>query len=373
MTKVSLLTFFDSNNFGAGLQAYGTYMILKNKGYDVKFINYRNKYEAKYEEIFGFMKGVSLVDNLKMLVKKTIFMGSYNGKKGFRSFIKSLPQTRKYKSTKDLLEFDSYEDSDFVVVGSDQVWSPLITGGEFDLTFWGSFTNKPLISIASSAGSYTYKTEDMNLLLPYLKKFKGITVREEFLNSQLIKNGIESKVILDPTLIYGRNGWEADCELKNSVEVPEYPYLFVYLVSTKYDDCFQYIDFIKNKYDLKVVYIDKYNMKRKGVDYHFKQISPFDWIKLLKEAQYVLTDSFHGTAFSMMFHKDISIIRTNNPMRLKNLLETLNVDIPLISTLDGLRESIENRIDFSIVDDRLKIEQLNSAKSIDLILNTREA
>lgn len=203
MAKIDLLTFCDSNNFGAGLQAYATYRLLVNKGYEVQFINYRNKYEAKYERLFGFMKGASIIDSAKTFIKKTIFMGVMNGKIGFKEFNKLLPKTKRYRSPADLKKFDSESNSDLIVIGSDQVWNPLITGGMLDLTFWGNFTNKPIISFSSSAGSYKYTKKDCQKLIPLLNRFKKITVREQFLHDQLTQMGIDSDIVLDPTLLLG--------------------------------------------------------------------------------------------------------------------------------------------------------------------------
>lgn len=363
MKKAALLTFSDSYNYGAGLQAFATYKLLEYEGYQVKFINYRNGSEACPEKILGLARNITLIDNMKMIIKKTIFMGHINGKKGFEEFNNMLPRTKKYvKHT--LSGFDHDYDFDYLIIGSDQVWNPLITGRNIDLSFWGDFTAKPKISISSSAGSYKYTKEDWNRIIPYLSEFKKITVREEFLRSQIIGKNIPADLILDPTLILGRKKWDELSDKYGKVNVPDKPYVFLYLVATKFNDCQQYVKFIKEKLNFEIVYVDKFNIKRNNVDHHFKTASPFDWVCLLKNAQYVLTDSFHGTAFSMMFHKNCSIVETNNSMRIKNLFELLNVKNRMFSSIEALCVNYNEIINFDEVDENLAQMQNTSINHI---------
>lgn len=364
MKKIVLLTFCDSNNFGAGLQALATYRILTDKGNSVQFLNYRNAHEAKYEKTFGFMRGASFINNFKMIIKKTVFMGSLNGKIGFYKFNKLLPKTKKY-SQKTLSFFDNENTADLVVIGSDQVWNPLITGGIMDLTFWGNFTNKPIISFSSSAGSYVYNDSDYEKIIPLLSRFKMITVREEFLKNQLAAKNINSTVIPDPTLLLGSEKWKEISERYSEAAIPDKPYAFLYLVGTKYADCSQYIEFIKKKLELEIVYLDKYNLKRGNIEHHYKKASPFDWVKLLMNSSYVLTDSFHGTAFSLMFHKNLSILKTGNPMRIQNLLELVGIEDKMFSSMEELKNLYSNEIDYASVDKKLKYNRDNSYRVID--------
>ena len=363
MKKIVLVTFFNSHNFGAGLQAYATYRILEDEGNSVKFLNYRNKYESKYEKMFGFMKNVSIVNNFKMLVKKTVFFGFINGYLGFKNFNNLLPKTRRY-SKKSLAKFDTKDESDLVVIGSDQVWNPQITGGIFDYTFWGGFTDKPLISFSSSAGSYQYTDREFTIIRPYLEKFKTITVRESYLKDQLCAQNIKSKIILDPTLILGGSEWKKIAKQYSIISPPEKPYIFLYLVSTKYQNCRDYIQYLKEQTDYQIVFLDKYNINHPEIDYHIKRASPFDWVNLLLNSQYVLTDSFHGTAFSLMFNKSFSVIKTNNPKRIENILDLVNLNYRLVSSLQDFTTVWDKAIDYHLVEKKLHDESVESLKIV---------
>ena len=245
------------------------------------------------------------------------------------------------------------------MIGSDQVWNPQISGESIDLSFWGDFTNSKKISIASSSGSYKYTNDDYKKILPLLRDFKSISVRENFLKLQLQKNNIDAQTILDPTLLYGKSNWNKEIMKMSTINLPGEDYIFVYFVITTYKEYRKYIEFLKKELGLKVLLIDRYNIKYDCVDYHIKSATPIDFVNLIKNSTYVLTDSFHGTAFSTIFEKNVSVLKTSNYKRSLNLLETIRADYKMFSNLEDLKLNFERPIDYFSANEILnkKIEE----------------
>jgi len=302
MRKVAVLTFCDSFNYGAALQAYATFVFLTDMGFECKFIDYRNKNEKKLYDCFSFISSSSIVNNIKRTIKNSILCGHKNGSAGFSLFYSKLPKTKSYNE-RNIVKFDEKENFDYVVIGSDQVWNPDICAGKIDLIFFGNFTKKKKISFASSCGSYEYSDEEWNLIKPLLSEFSSISVREEFARTQLINKGLQKKIsiLLDPTLLICEKQWNRLINEKVADNIiPKEDYIVVYFVAKKYDSCEEYIKYLAEKYESKVIFINIYNIRKKYVDYYFRKITPFDFINLIAHAKGIITDSFHAIVYSII-------------------------------------------------------------------------
>lgn len=367
--KIGILTFCDSYNYGAALQAFASYKYLCELGYECIFINYRNKEEKKLYQSISFLSSFSLIANLKRNIKNSILLGCKNGKKGFQDFYEMLPKTRKY-SCRTIKRFDEYENVDFVLIGSDQVWNPEICGGKLDLNFWGIFTTKNKISFASSCGSYSYSPGECNEIKKQLKKFIGISVREEYSKEQLLQMGVNNdiQVLTDPVTLISRETWIKIINKKSNIIVPKTKYIVVYFVKTKYEDFYESIDYVKRYSKSKVVLINIYNLKKKGVNYYFRKSTPFDFVNLIANAEYVITDSFHAIVFSTIFHIKFFYTYNDNMVRVENLTKKLNIDSRIIHDKEDTITLINKPIQYENVREYYSDMELKTRGFIENVL-----
>lgn len=356
--KIGILTFANSYNYGAALQAYATYQVFQSYGHQIEFINYRNKEEENAYSTFGYVQNFGWRGNLRKIFNHLFLHSKQYDKKAFDKFFALIPLSEKF-SKEALKTIDKKKCYDLVVIGSDQVWNPIISGGGTDYTFFGNFTNSPIMSFASSCGSHIYSEQEAKEVIPLLNRFSSITVREEFLKSQLKRLGLTKRIdcILDPTLIINRKLWEQEIDKYSSTKIiPDKPYLLVYLVILKYEKCYEAIRKIAKKMNLKIALIDRLERKKEGVDYYFRTATPFDFVNLIQSATLVFTDSFHGTAFSINMNTPFFVVDNGNPKRITDLLEKLQSQQRMIYKLEEFMY-IDEKLDFNKINKVIQKEQ----------------
>lgn len=355
MKKIGLVTYHKSYNYGAVLQVYATQYLINKLGYDCQVINYVNSNEEKENKLFALKKNISIVGLLKNLIRNFVFKSYFIRKSNFERFINRIEKTKEVYSTKEvcLLGFDTY------LVGSDQVWNPQITGGEFDKVFLLDFPVDKKISYASSMGSYVLKEEDKALLKEKLSKFNAISVREEFANEQLKNISIESQIVCDPTLLINKEEWLKCCSDDSILKSIPQEYIFLYILEPYTDELADKIKSIKEEYGLPVVYVAFSSLKKKNIDYRMDNVTPERFISLINNASLVVTDSFHGTAFSVNFNKPfISILNPVNPKRVENFLKLLNLE-------NRIYKNTIEQIDYKEVNTKLEKIRDNSIKFLE--------
>ena len=359
MKKIGILTFYNSYNYGAVLQAYATQKFLEDNNYEAKFINYVNEYENKFNKLFSYRKNKSLKDNFIILVKNICFGGHYYTKKCYFDFIKQLSKTKEYKN------IDEIDDFDILISGSDQIWNPNIYGGIMDTSFLLDFkTNAKKISYASSFGSYVLNEEEKKIFKECLQKYSHISVREDFAINQLKELGItEVFKVCDPTMLISSEKWEGLIRDYKKYQKTE-PYLVVYLVS-KYEDYKEQIKQIANKYNLKIVFVSYSNKRREYVDEYAKGYNPFEFLNLIKDSNLVLTNSFHGTVFSLLFNKEFfNLENSKNPERALTLLKNLDLENRIIRKKDELDTILNNvkEIEYDAINKKIEVYSNESKK-----------
>lgn len=363
MKKIGILTFNNSYNYGALLQAYATIKFLKLKNFDVKFINYVNKYEHKWNKLFSYRKKLSIKDNLVILIKNIFFGNYYYNKKSFKNFINSLPKSEKLNK-KRLINYNKF---DILIAGSDQIWNPNIYGGDMDTTFLLDFsTTSKKISFASSFGSYKLNSSEKKVFKRCLKDFSFVGVREDFGVSQIKKLGIENvKKVCDPTMLLSSDEWRTLIK-SEVIESIDEPYLVVYLMS-KYEDYANQIKKIADYYSLKIVFVTFSNLKRKYVDFYAKGYTPFQFLKLIQNSNLVLTNSFHGTVFSILLNKEfINLENTNNPERVKTLLNHFDLSNRIIKKDDDIDKTLSkiNVINYAKINEKIDYLSTDSKQAL---------
>lgn len=333
MKKVGIMTFHKSFNYGSALQAWALSQYLMKKNYDVCIADYTpNNYSQLYG-LFFTPKNIRLLarDFLHLLWLPFLL----RRKKDFINFQRNnLPLSNKqYDYIKGISEFAA--EKDIMITGSDQIWNPDAIDFGMDFLLKG-IHNVKKISYAASLGQSDFcnaknKDEIINCLLDY----DYISVREHT-GARKLKNLIGEKknisVVLDPTLLLDKEMYE---EI-TSKRFYRQPYIFFYSVNFT-EDAMEAATKISRTLNLPVFTLMSSTGTRKYLKYQRiiklseGNAGPSGFLDLIKNAEYVVTDSFHGVAFSIIFEKNfISINRKINDMprndeRIMNILKQLHL------------------------------------------------
>lgn len=336
--KVGVLTFHNAYNYGAILQAYATQEIVKSYGHEVEVIDYHNKaIDKDYNDRRFNIKTLPKRDFYRIpgyVVEKFFYWKRRNNYKKFIDNYLQLSKSRYYPSNSLLMT-----DYDIILIGSDQLWNKKLTGG-FDQVYWGEFaTHSHIKKIAwSICMNETNTTKEENAyIVNHLKNFYAISVREHSLQvflKKLSQNNYPQT--LDPTLMLTKENWEGLCH-----PVKEVNYIAIYAVQNE-RETIEYARHIANILKKKIIIIRSYS-KPYWTKENKEYASPTDFLSYIRYADFIVTTSFHGTIFSILFQKQFicPIFRDNS--RIESLLKLAglekrrilpNEDIINIKTID---------------------------------------
>lgn len=323
--KIAIITIHYANSYGGMLQAYASQKVLSSFG-EVSFINRITPH---------------LADNMRVLPLPSSPRGLLRfGKNIFRFF----PRSRLISRFKDfqqtyfrhtpLIDNDEQlhaleDEFDIFICGSDQIWNPQVLE-DFDAAYFLSFVkDKKKIAFASSAGSYKYTEQEEEKVAEYLSDFHAIGVREVDMQQYLTKllGREDITTLLDPTLLLSKDEWHSDFP-PDAGDRP--PYLLVYALKLGKEGL-DIISKVASQLGLKVITIDQDPFLRYNADEHKNDIGPKEYLELLAGASFVVTDSFHGTAFSVNFNVPfITILPKSGGNRIKTLLSAVGLEERLV-------------------------------------------
>lgn len=341
--EIGILTFSRVHNYGAILQCYALSETLKQMGHNVKVIEYKQP----------FLEAI----NRPFVIKE--FMGRLANPRSFCRYIKQykarLLSDREYEYFKstylnctqpcDAKHIPTY--FDLYIIGSDQVWGVNCTNG-VDKVFLGFFERKKNSRVAAYAISSNIKSIEFigeSLLKNALSNFSDLSFREPIIAEKISR--ISEKAInvhLDPTLIADKNIWTR-------------------FISDKYKD---------KRYVLvyEVRYRNKSYLMEKAKEYALKhnceilnpsacKCNPMEFVSLFKYAYYIITTSFHGTIFGLIFNKPMSVFCLNDghDSRYVELLNKVGASAFLHHIDEPLKETV---VDYELVNKKLEILKQNS-------------
>lgn len=351
--KIGVLSSFgyicDVNNYGSLLQYFALQTYLVRNGHEVYWIRLK-KNKNNQCIISKYIKKIIFNSNFEILTE-------HFNKKDFNSFIKKNINLSDY-------EYRSYREikknppkADIYIVGSDQVWN----GYSPDRYLMFIPHNKTKISYAVSFGKSTIKKYLKPLMWYYLKGFRAISVREkagiEICNSVGRK---DAKYVIDPTFLLTKNDYMGFLN-KEKIKSEKDSYIFSYFVNPFNNNIFPYM---KDCYDLKEQTHCRLILTAiQGAEKAFNKEtiinpSPLKWIDLIANADYVLTNSFHGMAFSIILRKQFLVLpqkgageEQNN--RQMNLLSTLDLNDRIYNDKIGLFEQINKPINWTQIESKI--------------------
>ena len=356
--KIALITIHWANNYGASLQVFATVKALNKYG-DVSVIDYRNSYTSK--SMTRMRLGIKPRDILRIGKDLLRLFPRYRVIKKFENFNHTyLNLTPEVENDEDFKELT--KEYDLFVSGSDQIWNPKIVN-EYDVLdthyFLDFVSDEKKISYASSIGTYRFKENEIAQVVLLLDHYDFLSVREKD-SSQYLSNLLNKEVshVLDPTLLHTKNEWLQFFDIQDNKDVK--PYILVY--ASKKDSLLkQVVEEVSKQLDISVIAIDQDPFTNFKNNRHIRDAGPDEFIQLFSQASFIITNSFHGTCFSINFN--IPFIITPPPTSINRIESLLTaVDVQNRITTDGTNLSglIENQIDFHMINQRLQALRMAS-------------
>lgn len=325
--RVGILTFHNAHNYGAVLQAYALKTKLNRMGYEASVLNYRNKYIAKtYRKVLhiDFWKRDVLPSRWGKVLREVrdVFYGLSEWQKQWNVFEDFIEEKLLDGNPKQLtLEEVAASDADIYVLGSDQIWARELTHG-MDPAYFGQFApEKKKISYAASVPNGAVPENEKPYFKQYLESLSHISVREEKLAAALRElTGREVDTVIDPTLLLEREDYQP---LLLEKPLKQGDYVFAYFV-------------VENEILSRCARKTAELMGCELIELHYKKTptingdnmvfdaGPSEFLTYIRDAKMVVTNSFHGTVFSILFQKKFYSVYKENG-RIDNLLGFLGL------------------------------------------------
>lgn len=344
--RIGIITYHRALNYGAALQAFSLTEHLKSKGYNAEVIDYRcPRIESDYYKLIpskakSFRAIISSVMKYPKKRKRAALFRKFENKQCYLSST----SYDKNSISKSNAEYDVF------ISGSDQVWNNY--GSDSDFNYFLEFVDDSKKKIAYSA-SFGYKKVPEFLVEDYkrlLNRFDAISVREKS-GAIIVKNLIDKNayVTCDPVLLLDEDTWNRKIDI--NIEMKE-PYLLCYFLAFN-NAALDYATTYASKTGLKVVAINNIQKDFPGVKM-LKFVSPERFVSLFANASAVITDSFHGTVFSLTFHKPFNTFvseKSGVSSRIESLLDRLGLMSHIVSDFE---KSDWTTIDYKTVNESIK-------------------
>lgn len=358
--KTLTITFHHSANYGATLQTYALHQVIKRMGHENVVFEYVSK-PVSQKMVFSpkvflrnvYMKIVSILRKRENKRLQESFIHFHNH---------HIAKTRPYNDMDDLR--NDVPDVDVLITGSDQVWNIKGTQSFVPARFL-DFGNKNLLrfSYAASLEKLDYTDEQKSYVKERLKDFKGISLRETSARDYIHSfTGYDCVQVLDPVLLLSVAKWN---ELAVEPRIKE-PYILCYQVLS-HPLMQKTVDYLKKKTGYKVVSVTPGIIRWINSDYTLYDVSPEEFLGLYKNAKMVVTTSFHGTAFAILYNKPFVVLAKDGSVnRIRDLLKLFDLKDQLLLNMEAI--SVPD-IDYMKVNATLVKERERSLSFLRKMLN----
>lgn len=352
--KVGLITFHAAYNFGSVLQAYATQEVIRSIAGNCQIINYRTKEQRRVYSIFSWNKGLYV---LKSIIKNLLILLIYNKRKKRETLYEDF-FNQYFELSEECIEpqdvYDMWNKYDLIVSGSDQIWNKHANElhhieEEFMRPYLLYNYRGVKTSYASSFGNMS-QNEIMNLL-PYINDFSHISFREDKYRDQIIGFlGRKVKTVLDPTLLLNKKEW---LERFGEIESDE-RYVLYYSLNCWRDivNDGKNVKKLAAQKGLKVVMVlpmtpIKFELGVKYLD----DVDPINFLHLVCNADTIITDSYHGTLFSVIFEKEFYSIcgRNASDYRKTDILNRIGLTCRVITNTNEILKNCYEKINYEEV------------------------
>lgn len=362
--KIGIITFHRAVNYGAVLQAYALQEVVAGLGAQPEIIDYRNE---KIEKIYSpFSMGGNKIKALAWM----LLCGGIKRrrKKKFRRFVE------KYLHMSQTVYYDneslrqSQQIYDAFITGSDQVWNTECA--DFDPAFFLTFVQDERKK-NSYAASFGFSEIPQGFEEEYRHRLSGfcnISVRESS-GRDILKNltGRDVSVALDPTLLLSRENWAAVAR-----DIPQKGYILLYTL-LRSDEAVAYARRLSKEKGLPVVFLNERWFGNRDFT-HITCASPEEFLGYFKHADYVVTNSFHGTVFSIIFNRpfvsDIHVKREGVPGK-NDRSEQLLCSLGLSERILSGKIRIDDKIDWESIEKTLDGLRWKSFEYLNMIVDEK--
>ena len=386
--KIGIVTYVKCDNYGAELQAFALQWKLNSLGFDAEVINLekRNIDMKRNPDVIlgaikqrfkneGFKAFVSISRKFKETKKRIVDESAFkeiDAKKHLlfeKFFEEKVKHSSKYYSLDDISSTSDL-DYDVYIAGSDQIWNYIHTDrlDVYFLMFANKFKAKK-ISYAASVSIYDIPKKWRSAYKKYFENIDKISVRELH-GADLVKkySNKTAEVVLDPTFLLTKEDWQREVAKDMNIDGD---YLLIYTLSGS-PHIRRMAQDIAAKKNLKVVNIkSSYSEEPNDGTIHLYEIGPAEWVGLWSKAKYVVTDSFHGTAFSINFNIPFTTLVNPNSMmnsRVLSILKITNLESRIVyDTLSGNLKPASIDVDFKESNEILRMWK---EKSLNFLLDS---
>lgn len=374
--KIKTITCHDVYNYGASLQAYALQTYLEKQGHEVEIIDYMPDYRPRRYRFFHLnnKKGrlgkiassFPLLEPFCALWRNKKNFKFYNRKREFDLFKKERQKVTDvcYHNVKELTS--NKPEADLYIAGSDQIWNSIYDNGR-DASYYCAFENDPrkCISYAASFGADHIHPDYVSFVRKELNNFKSISVRESS-GKQIVESlGLNAEVVLDPVFLLDREDWESLCTNDRTGD-----YLLLY-------------DFLQNDPRVKSLalriakerHLKIYSLNDlktcKYADVNINNAGPIEFLEYVRGAKFVISTSFHATAFSVIWGKEFytfPLLGHDNASRMKDFLSSIDLEDRFV---EEETKVITNKIDYIRIDDLIHSKKAASRKWLCSQLNNK--
>lgn len=385
--RIGIVTYWSSSdNYGQQLQCFALQKYLIGLGHDAYLIKYmptshiplwrRIARSIKYRLLVSFQQKEK-DKRLKLICERNKLLNCRRGFKEFRDkYIKSTEIV--YRNIKELR--NNPPAADIYICGSDQVWNNSLS--DPDTAGWFLDFGKPTVKRVSYAASIGRDIDscEINRFTKYLKNFNAISVREQKAYALCHQLGFDKSIIaIDPTLLLNSSDYDLIEIDSNGTNVAGKPYVFIYTLNIRTAEEIYWDDFhkiiAKDGLLIRSVSSSGYLPAQDllpGVQN--EQASIPEWLSLIKHSEYVITTSFHGVVFCLLYHKPFYAVLLQNEYskgndRITSLLESLHLANLIVSNSESLKQINFENIDWIDVDAMIALLRQKSTHFIDDILS----
>ena len=331
--KIKTITCHHVYNYGATIQAFALQDYLEHQGHEVEIIDYRLPKHRGYEffalfpdggRAYPYLKRVPFMRYIYYPIKRRHLLHTWARKRAFDRFDRDYLHISKetYRTTEEIQA--ASPKADIYIAGSDQIWNTEFDNGTtpaYYLDFGNP--NTPRISYAASFGTSKIAEGREDFIRENLKRFDAISVREATGLSILESLGINGVQVVDPVFLLSKEEWKS----RLSLEEGQRDYIFLY-------------DFVRTEPSIRDFALNL--SKRTGLElisineksdnpYAHRQVNnagPKEFLQWLLNARYVVSNSFHATAFSLIFEREFftfPLVSQRNPSRMTDLLRSIGL------------------------------------------------
>ena len=350
--NIKTITCHDVYNHGASLQAYALQTFLEELGHRVEIIDYKPPYLSGHFNLWGVNPRYNrpFIKQLYLLAKLPGRLRSRKRKKLFDQFTREyLHLTQRYSSFEELK--NSPPEADVYVAGSDQIWNTSFQNGR-DPAFYLDFVPnaKKRVSYAASFATPRIKEGYDSFVSRMISRIDCLSIRERASLPLLHSLGRENATsVVDPVFLLDTDYWK---RFSSRGKRMKGSYLLVYDFEGS-SIIRKIAQKIAEEKQLQIISVSpwryKYALKS------FVNVSPVDFISLLRKASYVISNSYHATAFSLIFHREFCVVKRTEKLniRMSSLLDDMNLSERMV---EEYSPALLNPIDYSKVDALLATE-----------------